>query len=325
MMPEEPAARIWIPAATMTESQRELGRSRGLGSTFKWRATKEKGELRLDLAVSEYLRIPLEEAALLIDFGSVYVQGRIERTPSRIVTAGEEISAAIPSYGTRKFYDLDPTRIVFRDRFLLAYDKEAGIPSQQTPFDAYNNVYAGIRRYLEKEGTANPYTAIHHRLDRETSGVLLFTLHRQANAGLSRTFQERRIRKEYLAWVAGSPEKENWTVDLDIAKVGGRYRAVDPGAGKKAQTSFRVLHRGQSRSLLLITPLTGRTHQIRAHLAAAGHPVAGDSAYGAKQDARLYLHALRLSLLHPVLPTALILEAPPQTDWNLPDGLKDLH
>jgi 23S rRNA pseudouridine1911/1915/1917 synthase len=320
MRPEAAAARILIPVSAMNEGERGAGRPPGLRSSFKWRTRKEDRELRLDLAVSEHLLIPLEEAALLIDFGSVYVQGCIERTPSRSLAGGEEISVSLPSYGARKFYEIDPARILFRDRFLLAYDKESGILSQQTPYDAYNNVFAGLRRYLEKEGTTNPYAALHHRLDLETSGVLVFALDRKANFGLSRAFQERHVGKEYLTWVTGCPEKESWTVDLEIRKTGGGYRAVLSATGKKAKTIFRVLHRGEGRSLLLATPLTGRTHQIRIHLASGGHPVAGDRTYGAKPDRRLYLHALRLSLKHPILGKVIILEAPVPPDWDLPQG-----
>jgi 23S rRNA pseudouridine1911/1915/1917 synthase len=321
-MPEEQAVRVPISAAVMIESRGGGRPSSGFSSTFKWRALKETRELRLDLAVSGYLRIPLEEAALLIDFGSVYVQGRIERNPSHALAGGEEISVSLPPYGVRKFYEVNPARIIFRDRFLLAYDKEAGTPSQQTPYDAYNNVFAALGRFLEKEGNADPYAALHQRLDRETSGVMLFALDRKVNLGLSRIFQERHVKKEYLAWVVGCPEKESWTVDSGIGKVGGTYKAVPAGCGKKAKTLFWVLHREEGRSLLLASPLTGRTHQIRIHLAAEGHPVLGDRAYGAKPDRRLYLHAFRLSLRHPMLGTALILEAPVPSDWNLPPGLK---
>jgi 23S rRNA pseudouridine1911/1915/1917 synthase len=304
----------------MTESKTGANRISGPGSTFKWRVVKKDRELGLDLAVSQHLLIPLDETARLIDFGSVYVQGRVERIPSRKLAGGEEISVTIPPYGARKFYEFDPSRIIFRDRFLLAYDKEAGTPSQQTPYDAYNNVFAGLQRYLETE--KHDYAALHHRLDRETSGIMLFAIDRKANLDLSRTFQEGRVRKEYLAWVTGCPDKESWTADLEIARAGGRFRAVAPGAGRKAKTIFHVLHREEGRSLILATPLTGRTHQIRIHLAAGGHPIVGDREYGAKPDRRLYLHALRLSLKHPILGKALILETPAPSDWNLPPGLE---
>jgi 23S rRNA pseudouridine1911/1915/1917 synthase len=228
---------------------------------------------------------------------------------------GEEISVSFPPYGIRRFYEIDPVRVVFRDRFLLMYDKEAGIPSQQTPYDGYNNVFAALLRHLAREGTPGRYAALHNRLDRETSGLLVFALEKRVNEPLGRAFRERRIKKEYLAWVEGIPEKDSWTHVSDIGKAGGRYTAVRKGAGKKAETLFRVLRRKEGRALLLASPLTGRTHQIRIHLAEAGHPVVGDRAYGAGPDRRLYLHAWRLSLEHPVCGNLLSFEAPVPADW----------
>jgi len=293
-----------------TEDDRSPGFSYGPVSSFKWRTRAQDKGLRLGEAVSSYLRIPKGEAADLIDFGSVYVRGRIERNPSIILSGEEEISATFPPYGIRRFYEIDPARVIFRDRFLFIYDKEAGIPSQQTPYDAYNNVFAALFRHLAREQATGCYAALHNRLDRETSGVLLFALEKGVNESLGRVFQERRVKKEYLAWVEGAPKDDSWTSDSDIGKVGGKYTAVRKGEGKKAQTLFRVLRRGEGRTLVLASPLTGRTHQIRIHLAEAGHPAAGDRAYGAKPDKRLYLHAWRLTLKHPVSGKLLSFEAP---------------
>ena len=117
-------------------------------TSFRWRTRAEDKGLSPSEAVSDYLKIPKDEAAGLIDFGSVYVRGRIERNPSTILSGDEEISVTFPAYGIRRFYEIDPARIIFRDRFILAYDKEAGIPSQQVPDDAYNNVFAALLRHL---------------------------------------------------------------------------------------------------------------------------------------------------------------------------------
>ncbi len=238
-----------------------------------------------------------------------------------ILSGQEEISATFPPYGIRRFYEIDPARVIFRDRFLFIYDKETGIPSQQTPYDAYNNVFAALFRHLAKEQSADCYAALHNRLDRETSGVLLFALEKGVNEFLSKVFRERLVKKEYLAWVEGIPKVDSWTSDSEIGKTGGKYRAVGKGAGKKAQTLFRILRRGEDRTLVLASPLTGRTHQIRIHLAEAGHPVLGDRAYGARPDKRLYLHAWRLILKHPVSGKPLSFEAPVPAEMRL--GLKD--
>lgn len=369
-----------------------------MSSAFRWSAREEDKGTRLDQAVSSYLGIPLAETAGLIDFGSVYVQGRIERNPARIINGGEAISVTIPAHGPNRFFELDPGRILYRDRFLLACDKEAGIPSQQTPSDAYNNVYAALLRFLEKERGPGRYAALHHRLDRETSGVMVFALDRGVNKALGAAFQEKHVRKDYLAWIEGSPDADRWTTNLGIAKIGNRYCASPGGGGKNAVTEFRVLYRGrdesrdpprmtghgaslarpispvegreghvgngdagsrmradqgtgayreayhgedrevlpvrktaqsghraagtpETRTLVLATPLTGRTHQIRIHLAAEGHPILGDRPHGGRQAKRLMLHAFRLVLRHPATGTSLTLEAPVPEDFPLPPGL----
>ncbi|MHC1728688.1 MAG: pseudouridine synthase [Syntrophobacteraceae bacterium] len=287
-------------------------------SSFKWQARLGERSLKLAEVVSAYLRISEEEATDLVDFGSVHVRGRLERKPSRMLSGGEEISVTFPPYGVRRFYETDPSRVIYRDRTLLAYDKEAGIPSQQTPYDAYNNIFAALLRYLPGKGSSAPYAALHHRLDRETSGLMLFALDKGANNALGRAFQEKDVKKDYLAWVEGSPETDSWSCDSEIAKTGSRYRAVRKGEGKKACTIFRVLYREESRSLVLAGPMTGRTHQIRIHLAESGRPIVGDRAYGAKPAARLFLHAWRLVLKHPSTGKALSLEAPVPPEWEMP-------
>lgn len=305
----------------MTGSGRNPDPAFGFASRFKWRVGAGGGNLRLDRAVSEFLRTSRDEAEALIEFGSVYVDGRGEGNPARLVSGGEEISVNYPPGGIRKYYELDPARIVFRDRFLLAYDKEAGIPSQQVPHDGYNNVFAALLRYLRTEGEEDSYAALHHRLDRETSGLMLFALQKGVNNALGRTFQEKRIEKEYLAWVEGRIDRDSWMTDSDIGKIGSRYSAVPKGQGKRAQTRFKTLHREESGTLVLASPLTGRTHQIRIHLALEGHPILGDRMYGAKPDSRLYLHAYRLTLKHPATGKPLRLSAPVPSEWPVPEGL----
>lgn len=289
-----------------------------LPSGFTWRTGEGKSAARLRQEVSDFLKMSPGEAEALIDFGAVYVRGRMERDPDRTLAGGDAVSVNFPPYGVRKFYELNPAGILHRDRHLLAYDKEPGTPSQQTPYDAYNNVHAALLRFLALEGASEPYAALHHRLDLETSGLMLFALATEVNAALGRAFERKEVRKEYLAWVEGRPERQDWTCEAEIGKVGGKYRAVAGGRGRSAKTLFHVLHREADRSLVQASPLTGRTHQIRIHLAEAGHPVLGDRMYGAKPAARLYLHAWRLALSHPATRKPLLLEAPVPPDWGLP-------
>jgi len=308
-----PESTICPPAVVMTDDDRHPAFTHGRVSSFRWRVG-DRENLNLRKAVSACLKVSEDEAAALIEFGSVHVKGRRECNPSTRLSGGEEVAVAFSPYGVRRFYEIDPLRMVFRDRFLFIYDKEAGIPSQQTPYDGYNNVFAALLRYLARDGTGQ-YAAIHNRLDRETSGLLVFAIEKRANGPLGRAFQQRQVKKEYLAWVEGVPENDSWTRISDIGKVGGRYTPVKEGKGRKAQTFFRVIRREEARALLIASPVTGRTHQIRIHLAEAGHPVVGDSAYGAKPDRRLYLHAWRLTLAHPISGKLIGFEAPEPADW----------
>ncbi len=294
------------------------GQARTDPFTYHWHVPRESAGMLLDDHLATQLAITREEAADLVDFGSVQIDGRREASPARKLSGVEEIQVHWPWQGVRRFYEISPERIIYRDRHLLAYDKEAGVPSQQTPADAYNNLFAALQRYMKEEKASGSYVAMHHRLDQETSGVMIFSLDSSVNKRLGASFESRSVAKDYLAWVQGGPDHEEWTATDDISRKGGRYVACPAGEGKTAETTFRVLERGEGRTLLLARPKTGRTHQIRLHLEAAGHPVLGDRLYGGPRAERLFLHAWRLRLPNPVSGKNLILEAPIPPDWPLP-------
>lgn len=286
-------------------------------SDLKWRVEPScKGILLAD-HLAERLLISPAEASDLTDFGSVHIDGRQQRNPQKKLRGDEEIQIHWPRHGVRRFYEVDPERILYRDRFLLAYDKKTGIPSQQIPADAYNNLFAALFRFLERL-MPEPYVALHHRLDRETSGVMLFAIDRSANRKLGKAFQNHQVSKDYLAWVGGCPERDEWVAVDDIGRQAGRCLTTPRGRGKFAETAFRVLLREKDRSLLWARPKTGRTHQIRLHAAASGHSVIGDRLYGNISAERLYLHAYRMSLTHPISGAQLVLTAPIPPDWPAP-------
>ena len=307
----------------MTPSRKDLvaGGTVAPASSHQWQVDTRKRRTSLASDVSEQLRITLERAEDLIDFGSVQVDGRLEQDPKRRLAGTETVTVNLPMGGTRRFYEADPARILYRDAHLLADDKEAGIPRQQTPHDAYNNLVAALYRLLSRTGGRQaPYLAMHHRLDRDTSGVMVFCLDRSANRRLGEAFQRRQVEKDYLAWVEGNPREDSWTAAEDIGRKDGRYVTRPAGEGKSARTFFRVLCRESGRSLVHARPITGRTHQIRLHLAHAGHPVIGDRRYGGRSADRLMLHACRLVMPHPVTGSRLTLTASPPDGWpSLPE------
>lgn len=298
-------------------------RTHGL-STLNWQVGPACRGTSLEDLLGQQLLISSAAARDLIDFGSVYLDGRLERNWQRTLAGGEQVTINWPQGGVRRFYQIDPARILYRDRFLLAYNKEPGILSQPVPADAYNNLYAAVQRFLQKQ-SSKPYAALHHRLDQETSGVMVFAVDRASNRKLSDAFQARAVVKDYLAWVAGCPAQDHWIATDDISRKAGRYATVPTGQGKPAETVFQVLVREAEQTLVWARPKTGRTHQIRLHLAAGGHPVLGDRLYGKTPVPKLHLHAYRLRLDHPATGVPLLLTAPIPQDWPPPHTLDLPH
>ena len=144
-----------------------------------------------------------------------------------------------------------------------------------------------------------------HRLDQVTSGLMIFARSKAAQAQLSAQFAQRLVHKRYTAWVEGHVLEDSGSIDLPlICDWPNRPRQkVDFVDGKPALTHWRVLERSQAdaapRTLLELTPVTGRSHQLRLHLASIGHPIVGDDFYGAQSAARVCLHASELGLSHP--------------------------
>jgi len=264
----------------------------------------------LDLFLAGVLRMPAGKARDLVGFGAVYVNGRVELGAGRLLEAGDEVRVHLPRYGVKRFYETDPQRFLYRDPWLLAYDKEAGIPTQQVPYDAYNNVYAGLKRWFAANAPEDVRPALHHRLDQEVSGVILFSLSEGANRAVFRAFRDRTAEKVYLALVSGNPPLEDWVETVPIGRQGGRYLCTRPGEGKEAETAFRVKSRDAGLALIEARPRTGRTHQIRLHLAFGNLPVLGDRQYGGRPHPRCMLHALSLALPHPITGERLLLESP---------------
>ncbi len=213
---------------------------------------------------------------------------------------------------------LSPIPILYLDESLLVINKPAGLPSLP---DGYNPAAPHVRSLLE------PHYGriwIVHRLDRDTSGVLLLARTALAHRALNSQFDQRQVSKIYHALVNGSPEWDTKMVDLPLrTDVGHRHRtAVDPQRGKPAVTHLRVLQRFTGYTLIKAVPQTGRTHQIRAHLAAVGYPILADDLYGEQPVSathpiisRLALHALLLNIEHPVLHSNLHFKAPYPEDF----------
>ncbi|HEY8073220.1 MAG TPA: class I SAM-dependent methyltransferase [Labilithrix sp.] len=183
--------------------------------------------------------------------------------------------------------------VLFEDADLLVVRKRAGIPSQAAQPDRPDDLVTRLRARL-----GGAYLGVHQRLDRDTSGVVLFTKRKEANAHVAKQFEGREAKKRYLAAVTGWTRREATLVDELRPSDDGRMEVVRRG-GKRAVTHVKLLRRNGDRALLELVLETGRTHQARVQLAHAGAPIAGDPLYGGAAAARLMLHASSLAIEHP--------------------------
>lgn len=206
--------------------------------------------------------------------------------------------------------DADPGApvVVHEDAHVVALDKPAGllcVPGRGEGL-AHNLWSLALRRW--------PSLRIVHRLDQATSGLVLFALDAGTHRALSAAFERREVHKRYEALVHGAPAADDGSIELPLAAdwPNRPRQRVDPVHGRPSLTHWQVLARGAPGCRLALQPVTGRSHQLRVHLAAIGHPVHGDRLYGPPDDAapRLMLHAHRLRLPHPAGGGELVLESP---------------
>jgi 23S rRNA pseudouridine1911/1915/1917 synthase len=213
---------------------------------------------------------------------------------------------------------VEPISILYEDRSVLAIDKPRGW--MLVPF-SWQKTQRNLQAAIVSSITAGDFWAksrglkflrFVHRLDADTSGVMLFAKSQGAVESYSELFESRRMEKTYLAVVNGVPKQKEWTCQLKLgpdAKQIGRIR-VDVKEGKEAETSFRLLATIEGRALVEALPFTGRTHQIRVHLAAANCPCVGDELYGKPDKFALGLRAVRLAYHDPFTRKRVEIRAP---------------
>jgi 23S rRNA pseudouridine1911/1915/1917 synthase len=278
------------------------------------------------LASSDGARAPRSRVRAMIAAGAVRVDGRPLRVAARPLRVGQRIEALARldalrprAEATDRAFRLGAESVLYRDRWLIAVAKPAGLPTHPTADPARASLVAHVERLLAAEG-APCRVAVHQRLDRDTSGVVLFGLDAEANAGLHRAFAGRDAKKTYLAITArpaALPSGE-LRVDTPIAAGGPPNRPVRVGGegARPALTDVAVREVMADALLVEARPRTGRRHQVRVHLALAGFPILGDSLYGRGRAApRPMLHAARLALAHPVSGRPLVIVCPLPDDF----------
>lgn len=266
---------------------------------------------RLDVLVASHLELSRNQAATLIANGRVTIDGRREKASYR-PRAGERIAVSVPAPSSRAVLaEAIPLNVSYEDDDVLVVDKPAGMVVHPAPGNWSGTLVNALkgRGASLAEGSDEGREGIVHRLDKETSGLLLVAKTDRAHRVLGAELQARRIVRRYAALAWGHVTEDRITVDKPIARdPRDRKRMAIVSTGRPARTDFTRLARFDSADLLRAHLYTGRTHQIRVHLAAIGHPVVGDDTYGGGGGRRLvqlpprrhFLHAAWLQFRHPV-------------------------
>jgi 23S rRNA pseudouridine1911/1915/1917 synthase len=284
-------------------------------------AADEDAGQRLDAFLAARGVTPSRAAAQrLIEGGAVTVDGR-QRPKNHRVAAGERITVAPADEAPAETVSVPRVEVVYEDEYLLVVDKPAGLVTHPAPGHRGSTLAEALAGRVA--GGADPARAgIVHRLDRDTSGLLVVARTDEAYLQLQRMMRGREITREYLALVSGHPDAESGTIDAPIGRDRARRTVMSTRTDRArgAVTHFEVLERLPRTALLTVTLETGRTHQIRAHLAAIGHPVCGDGAYGGANCGlrlgleRQFLHARKLMFRHPITGANMACESKPPVD-----------
>jgi 23S rRNA pseudouridine1911/1915/1917 synthase len=265
---------------------------------------------RLDVAIALALELSRTYAKELVTEGYVTLDGRpVGKAATKL--AGTEVVSVIlppprPMHVEAEDLALD---VIYQDQDLAAINKPPGMVAHPTATLRTGTVVNALlgRMPLSKEGLQDPSDAAYrpgivHRLDKDTSGVMVVAKNEAAHRHLSNSFKKRFAEKEYVAIVVGAVQ-DGVTVDAPIGRHPVRRQSMTVGGenAKSATTRFRVIAELAGFSLVKARPVTGRTHQIRVHLAHLGAPILGDALYGRESGAisRQALHAYRLSVPHP--------------------------
>lgn len=300
----------------------------------------ELGGKRLDdLLVRLFGAGTRERAAVLVRQGRVQVDGRRQWREAETIPAGARLALAGSARPKEVSGDRPTLRWLHVDEALVVFDKPAGMLVQPTPKETRGTVANALLERFGPLPTApkGERAGLVHRLDRETSGLLLAARTRTAQLALVEAFRERAVHKRYLALVHGIPRESRFCVELNLAPSADQPDVQRTDVrGAEAETDFVVLERfpgagggtangtaDSGRALLDCRPRTGRRHQIRVHLQAAGHPIVGDKIYrpaGASSPSRELsrhgLHAAGLEFRHPGSGRPMSFEAPLPPDMQ---------
>lgn len=274
-------------------------------------------------------------AKKLIDLGGVHFAGRRTRRCSQVVTTGDRVEVFVDNQSLQPV-SLKDDQIIYQDDYIIVINKPAGMPTQPSPSRYQGTLFAELQQLLKcsLRKDLKPSIGMVQRLDRDTSGVIVFSIHKRAHKRLTDQFREHSVEKVYWALVYGHPKEDHGLFVSSLAKRRSTNLMVSvQKGGKYAETRYQVLKSFAEACLVEVRLITGRSHQIRVHFSEAGHPLLGDIAYGGSllqenpDFPRQMLHARCITLRHPVSGDIMTFEAPLPEDFvrasnNLEASLK---
>lgn len=290
----------------------------------KFRFLVDVDDVRVDTFLSEKLSLTRSKIKTLIEGGHVRSGSRPIR-PSLKVKKSMEIEGEITAEEAASLApETIPLDIVYEDDYLLVVNKPRGMVVHPSFGHCNGTLVHAMLGYLGEQGgfEDSERPGIVHRLDKDTTGVILLAKDSKTQEVLSRQFSQRSVEKVYRALVEGVVKKEEDAIEGDIGrhpKERKRMAIVRKG-GRYSLSRYRVMDRFYDSSYLEIYPSTGRTHQIRVHLSSIGHPIVGDPVYSRKRRKgidRPLLHAYRISFDHPATNRRIMIEAP------IPDDIEE--
>lgn len=283
---------------------------------------------RADLVVQGLVQGSRSFVRGLFDHGCVTVDGVPADSPGQIVEAGAVV--VVTWEPGRRYAEKSKAvhsrafRVVFEDEHLIVVEKRAGVLTVPTERRERNSLVDELGRYLSRGDRITRPAHLVHRLDRDTSGLLVFGKTAAVAAALKDQFAEKKPEREYVAWVAGHVKEDQGTIESWLATDEDldQYSTDDVAEGKHAITHFTVVERVRGATVLSVRLETGRRNQIRVHFAERGHPVLGDVRYQPERARhpdwtwkRLALHAAVLGFVHPVTRAQLTFRAPPPPEF----------
>ena len=251
--------------------------------------------------------------------GKLYVNG-IEKNVRTILQTGDQVTVVFPpeKRGIEMHPKPIPISLMYKDASILAIDKPSGLLTIPSAFHTGDSLAQGVLFYFDQIGLESTFHAI-NRLDKNTSGIMLVAKHRYIHHLFSCLQKIHAIQRIYIAIVHGEISEKQGVIDAPIGRVAESLitRQVCPN-GQRALTEYQVLFCQNGYSVVKVFPKTGRTHQIRVHMASIGHPLVGDDLYGGSVEKmnRHALHSTHIQFYHPILEQVINISCAEPTDFQ---------